>query len=258
MTAVAKEFALSGDAVGLEFAGGIRALSGVTFGIERGEFVSIVGPSGCGKSTLLRLVSGLLDPTEGTVQTAGHAARDVKERRDAGFVFQQPTLLPWRTVEQNVALPGELGPSPKRIDPARVRAALELVGLSDFARVFPHQLSGGMQMRVSLARALVTEPGVLLMDEPFAALDEITRQKLNEDLLTLWARDKWTGLFVTHNVVEAVFLSQRVFVMSARPGRIVEEIVIPFAYPRAPELRATAEFAALSGRVSAALRAVSE
>ncbi len=258
MTAVAKEFALSGDAVGLEFAGGIRALSGVTFGIERGEFVSIVGPSGCGKSTLLRLVSGLLDPTEGTVQTAGHAARDVKERRDVGFVFQQPTLLPWRTVEQNVALPGELGPSPKRIDPARVRAALELVGLSDFARVFPHQLSGGMQMRVSLARALVTEPGVLLMDEPFAALDEITRQKLNEDLLGLWARDQWTGLFVTHNVTEAVFLSQRVFVMSARPGRIVEELAIPFAYPRAPELRATAEFAALSGRVSAALRAVSE
>lgn len=258
MSAVTKEFALSGDAVGLEFAGGIRALAGVTFGIERGEFVSIVGPSGCGKSTLLRLVSGLLDPTEGTAQTAGHSARDVKAKRDVGFVFQQPTLLPWRTVRQNVALPGELGPAPNPIAASQVNAALELVGLSDFADVFPHQLSGGMQMRVSLARALVMRPGVLLMDEPFAALDEITRQKLNEDLLALWERDKWTGLFVTHNVIEAVFLSQRVFVMSARPGRIVEEIAIPFAYPRGPELRSTAEFAALSGRVSAALRAVSE
>lgn len=258
MNAAAKEHALSGEAVGLEFAGGIRALSGVTFAVERGEFVSIVGPSGCGKSTLLRLVAGLLDPTEGSIQTAGHASRDVKGNRDVGFVFQQPTLLPWRTVEENVSLPGELGPAPKAIDLARVRGALELVGLSDFARVYPHQLSGGMQMRVSLARALVTQPRVLLLDEPFAALDEITRQRLNEDLLSLWARDQWTGLFVTHNVTEAVFLSQRVFVMSARPGRIVEEIAIPFAYPRMPELRATGEFAALSGRVSMALRAVSE
>lgn len=239
---------------GLAYPGGLVALEGLTLSIARGEFVSIVGPSGCGKSTLLRLVAGLIPPTRGTLAVAGHEPRASRSLRDVGFVFQQPTLLPWRTVRANIELPGQLGRTPRPIDPAGIDAALALVGLADSASLLPHQLSGGMQMRASLARALVTRPEVLLLDEPFAALDEITRQRLNEDLLSLWRRDRWTGLFVTHNVIEAVFLSQRVLVMGPRPGRIVAEVPVPFPEHRVPELRADAEFARLAGEVSLALR----
>ncbi len=240
--------------VGLAYPGGLRALDRVDLSVDRGEFVSIVGPSGCGKSTLLRLVAGILEPTDGALAVAGHDPRASRSLRDVGFVFQQPTLLPWRTVRGNVELPGQLGRAPRPVTASEVDSALALVGLADAGRMYPHQLSGGMQMRASLARALVTRPEVLLLDEPFAALDEITRQRLNEDLLTLWLRDAWTGLFVTHNVVEAVFLSGRVLVMGPRPGRITAEVKVPFAHPRLPELRADPEFARLAGEVSLALR----
>lgn len=241
--------------VGLTFPGGVRALDGVTASIAAGDFVSIVGPSGCGKSTLLRLAAGLLQPTEGAL-TAGGLQPELarRERHATGFVFQQPTLLPWRTVRGNIHLAGELGHPPVSVPGPAIDQMLSLTGLGEFANARPHELSGGMQMRVSLARALVTRPSLLLLDEPFAALDDITRQGLNEELLALWARDRWTALFVTHNVSEAVFLSRRVIVMSARPGRIIADVEVPFAWPREPELRATPEFARLCGGVSARLR----
>lgn len=250
---------LESKGLSLVFPGGVRALAGLDLRVREGEFVSIVGPSGCGKSTFLRLAAGLLTPTEGTVRTGGgHDPRDKRWRRQVAFVFQQPTLLPWRTVERNVALPIELRGEGGSAAAARVREKVRLVGLEEFTAAHPHQLSGGMQMRVSLARALVTAPGLLLLDEPFAALDDITRQRLNEELLALRDRQRFTALFVTHNVSEAVFLGERVLVMSARPGRFVEELRVPFAYPRGPELRAEAEFAALCGEVSAMLRAAYE
>jgi NitT/TauT family transport system ATP-binding protein len=241
------------EALGLQFPNGTRALEGVGLELRAGEFASIVGPSGCGKSTLLRLVAGLVEPTAGTLEVGGQPAR----RREAAlaFVFQTPNLLPWRTVRANVALPFELGPGARRPDAAAIGEALAFVGLADFAGAHPHQLSGGMQMRVSLARALVLRPRLMLMDEPFGALDEITRQTLNEEVLRLWARDRWSCLFVTHNVFEAVFLSQRVLVMGPRPGRVVREVAVPFAMPRDPALRTTPEFARVAGEVAAALRA---
>ena len=239
----------------MDYPSGVAALDGVTLQVEAGQFVAIVGPSGCGKSTLLRLLSGLLQATSGRVSIAGEPP--AKARRQAApmsFVFQDPTLLPWRSVADNVRLPLELL-GDKRPDLGQVmQSALELVGLADFSAAYPAQLSGGMRMRVSLARALVTQPRLMLLDEPFAALDDITRSQLNEDLLALWRRSSWTGVFVTHNIAEAVFLSQRVLVMGPRPGRVIADVPVPFAWPRTSELRATAEFAQLTGQLSERLR----
>ena len=223
------------------FPSGVQALHDLDLEISRSQFVSIVGPSGCGKSTFLRLVAGLDEPTSGELRVEGH------DPLGLAFVFQDATLLPWRSVAHNITLPLEL----RREDAAeRVAQTLELVGLTDFAAAYPAQLSGGMRMRVSIARALVTRPQILLLDEPFGALDEITRQRLNEELLRLWQEDHWTSLFVTHNVSEAVFLSQRVLVMSARPGRILADIPIPFPYPRSPYLRSAPEFIRIANGIS--------
>lgn len=246
---------LAAEGVGLMFPGGVRALRNIDFSMKAGEFVSIVGPSGCGKSTLLRLVAGLLKPSEGSLGVEGlDCVRARREKTDIAFVFQSATLLPWRTVEANARLPLELRGGIDSRARERVGQVIELVGLHDFRRAFPHELSGGMQMRASLARALVTQPHLLLLDEPFGALDDITRQRLNEELLSLWERDRFTAIFVTHNVGEAVFLSSRVLVMSARPGTFLHEVAVPFAMPRLPELRADAGFARLTGEVSALLR----
>jgi NitT/TauT family transport system ATP-binding protein len=239
----------------LTYQGTLRALADVEFDISAGEFVSIVGPSGCGKSTLLRLVAGLIRPSRGQL-TVGGVDPPVARRRSGrlSFVFQDPTLLPWRSVEHNVRLPLELSRAPRPARAVAAAAALQMVGLSEFAPRFPSELSGGMRMRVSVARALATEPELLLLDEPFGALDDITRQTLNEELLELWIRRRWTGIFVTHNIAEAVFLSQRVLVMSARPGRIVADVPVPFELPRRGELRSRAEFARLTGEVADILR----
>ncbi|QDU39159.1 Bicarbonate transport ATP-binding protein CmpD [Maioricimonas rarisocia] len=240
--------------LGLTFEGGHRAIEEVGFRIAPGEFVSIVGPSGCGKSTLLRLVAGLLTPTAGTLDV-GATSRD--EHRPA-FVFQDPRLLPWRSVTGNVRLPLELLGQTSAETAATIASALELVGLTgEDATKSPRMLSGGMRMRVSLARALVTEPTLFLLDEPFGALDDIIRQRLNEDLVAIWQQRRPTTLFVTHNVSEAVFLSQRVLVMTPGPGRIAAEFAVPFEFPRRPGLRAETRFAELTGEVSATLREVS-
>lgn len=228
------------------FASGVEALSGVDLAVGRGRFASVVGPSGCGKSTLLRLVAGLEEPSGGALSVNGRAPR-ARGADDLGFVFQDPTLLPWRSLAGNVGLPLQLRRTP---DTGRVGELLELVGLADFADAFPAQLSGGMRMRAAIARALAIRPRLLLLDEPFGALDEITRQRLNEELLRLWQEDGWTGLFVTHNVAEAVFLGQQVLVMSARPGRVLAEVDVPFEYPRDPLLRTAPEFIGLAGEIS--------
>ncbi len=223
------------------FPSGVQALRDLNLEIGRGQFVSIVGPSGCGKSTFLRLVAGLDAPTSGELRVNSH------DPLGLAFVFQDATLLPWRPVAHNITLPLELR---READDERVAQTLELVGLTDFADAYPAQLSGGMRMRVSIARALVTRPQILLLDEPFGALDEITRQRLNEELLRLWQEDRWTGLFVTHSVSEAIFLSQRVLVLSARPGRLLGDIPIPFPYPRPPDLRSTSEFIRIANEIS--------
>jgi NitT/TauT family transport system ATP-binding protein len=235
--------------------GGVVALQGVDLSIARGEFVSLLGPSGCGKSTALRLLAGLEEPSAGQVLHAGSA--DATKAADTGFVFQEPTLMPWARVADNVALPLKLLGRPQAEIAQAVAPALASVGLADFARSYPRELSGGMKMRASIARALVTRPGTLLLDEPFAALDEITRFKLNQDLLTLWQRDRFTAVFVTHSVFEAVYLSQRIVVMSARPGRIAQEITIGAPYPRDDAYRASAEYATACVRVSQALQQAS-
>ena len=231
-------------------------LTDVSCRIREGEFVALLGPSGCGKSTFLRLVAGLMSPAAGTLTMHGMAPSIARrgERRVA-FVFQEPNLLPWRTVADNIRLPLELQKVPPRDHAERIVKSLQLIGLTpDDAKKRPRNLSGGMRMRVSLARALVTLPDVLLLDEPFAALDDVLRQQLNEDLVRIWMQHHWTSLFVTHNVAEAVFLSQRVLVMNKRPGTIVAEIPIPFSYPREPGLRADPEFARLCGELSLRLR----
>jgi len=238
------------------FPGGVQALRDVTLRVRAREFVSIVGPSGCGKSTWLRLVAGLLPGGQGALTVDGLDPLSARRRgNELAFVFQSPTLLPWRNVEENIRLPLELrGGSAARDGRARVDELLSLVGLEDFRRAHSHELSGGMQMRVSLARALVTRPRLLLLDEPFAALDDITRQRLNEELLLLWRRDGLTALFVTHNVGEAVFLGERVLIMSRRPGTIRHEIEVPFDHPRSPALRGEPEFARLTGEIGRLLR----
>jgi NitT/TauT family transport system ATP-binding protein len=235
---------------------GVMALGPLDLDVSRGEFVSLLGPSGCGKSTALRLIAGLNAPTSGTVQVAGRAdktragyAKDLA----IGFVFQEPTLMPWTSVRENVRLPLKLAHAPADQASARIDAALKQVGLADFADAFPRELSGGMKMRVSLARALVTDPDILLMDEPFAALDEITRFRLNNDLLALWRDLRKTIIFVTHSVFESVYLSQRVIVMTQRPGRIGAEFRIDASEPRAEDFRTSAEYAGYCRTVSKAL-----
>jgi NitT/TauT family transport system ATP-binding protein len=232
-------------AVGKRFQDGTVALDGADFRVAGGEFVSVVGPSGCGKSTLLRIASGLSDATGGKVQVGTDKI---------GYVFQDPTLLPWRTVQANVELFSELRGLPKEERRRRAAAALELVGLSEFAGHRPQALSGGMRMRVSLARSLTLEPELFLFDEPFGALDEITRERLNDELLQLYLTQRFTALFVTHSVMEAVFMSTRVLVMSGRPGRVLGDFPVPFEYPRSPRLRFDEAFARLAGQVSALLR----
>lgn len=228
----------------------------VTCEIRAGEFVAILGPSGCGKSTFLKLVAGLMPWTSGSL-TVGNADPEVARRtaQRTAFVFQEPNLLPWRTVADNIGLPLELRGISSDERSRQVEQSLSLIGLTpDDAQKRPRHLSGGMRMRVSLARALVTQPNVLLLDEPFAALDDVLRQQLNEELVRIWMQHRWTGLFVTHNVAESVFLAQRVLVMSRRPGTIVADMRVPFDYPRELALRADPDFARLTGELSAKLR----
>ena len=233
------------------FANGVQALANVSLDVEAGEFLSVLGPSGCGKSTLLRLIAGLIQPSSGTIDSA--AGDSSVGQAELGFVFQEPTLMPWATALANVALPLKLRGLARGERAARAAQVLANVGLKGFERTWPRELSGGMKMRVSIARALVTEPRLLLMDEPFAALDEITRHRLNADLLELWQRSKVTVVFVTHSVFESVFLSQRIAVMAARPGRVLSELSIATPYPRDASFRTSAEYAAYCRQASARL-----
>lgn len=222
---------------------GTQALLPVDLTIEEGEFVTLLGPSGCGKSTLLKMVAGLLEPTDGRLHLWRKPVAQLDESgKKMAFVFQSPTLMPWASVQTNVRLPLDLAGVPRTEADARVTEALALVGLSKFANALPRALSGGMQMRVSIARGLVTQPDLLLMDEPFGALDEITRHKLDADLLDLWRKKKLTVIFVTHSIHEAVFLSSRVVMMAARPGRVVEEFRIDAPYPRTADFMVSPEF----------------
>jgi NitT/TauT family transport system ATP-binding protein len=236
--------------VGKTFASGTRALLGLDLDIRPGEFVSLLGPSGCGKSTALRIVAGLSAPTEGAVEWPLAAAPG---QRRIGFVFQEPTLMPWASVFDNVKLPLDLQDAPAANVSDRVCAALDRVGLAEFHRAYPRELSGGMRMRASIARALVTEPQLLLMDEPFAALDEITRFKLNDDLLQMWRSLRTTIVFVTHSVFESVYLSSRVVVMAARPGRAFAELTFDPPSGRDQAFRTSAAYAENCRRASQAL-----
>jgi NitT/TauT family transport system ATP-binding protein len=231
---------------------GVMALGPLDLGVRKGEFVSLLGPSGCGKSTALRLIAGLNAPTSGTVGVANRAGA-ARAGQAIGFVFQEPTLMPWASVRENVRLPLKLAHAPPAEANARVDDTLTKVGLAEFADAYPRELSGGMKMRASLARALVTDPDILLMDEPFAALDEITRFRLNNDLLALWRDLRKTVIFVTHSVFESVYLSQRVIVMTPRPGRIHAELRIDAAEPRDEEFRTSADYAGYCRMVSKAL-----
>lgn len=227
-------------------------LEGINLSIERGEFVSIIGPSGCGKSTLLKLVAGLSTCSEGEIQVNGMTP--VNAREIVSFVFQDATLLPWRTVQKNVALALELERRTREEIASTTEKLLQLVGLSHVAGHYPRQLSGGMKMRASIARALATRPKVLLMDEPFAALDEMTRDRMNEELLRLRAEHHWTTLFVTHSVTEAVFLSSRVVVLAPHPGRIAHDLTVDLPYPRTAEMRESEAFDNVVNRTSKLLR----
>ena len=254
---------------------GVMALGPLDLAIRPGEFISLLGPSGCGKSTVLRLIAGLITPSTGTVQILRKqvlrkqvlrnqvprhedTASQFLDEQTIGFVFQEPTLMPWTTVRENVQLPLKLAHVSKANARERVNEAIERVGLADFAAAFPRELSGGMKMRASLARALVTDPDILLMDEPFAALDEITRFRLNNDLLALWRNLRKTVIFVTHSVFESVYLSQRVVVMTARPGRIGADIRVETAEPRGEEFRTSTAYADHCRKVSGALAPLEE
>lgn len=245
MDAAARAGGLACDGVGVTFPDGTEALRGVSFSVAPGELVAVVGASGCGKSTLLRAIAGLTAPTAGTVAA---------DRCALGYVFQDPTLLPWRTVRANVELFAELhgiaAPERRRL----AADAIALVGLTGSEQQRPAALSGGMRMRVSLARSLTLAPATFLFDEPFGALDEITRERLNDELLRLYATAGFAGVFVTHSVYEACYLAARVLVLSPRPGTVVAAVEVPFAYPRASDLRFEPEFAAVTGEVSRALR----
>jgi NitT/TauT family transport system ATP-binding protein len=242
------------DGVTKRFRNAAVALQDISLTVERGEFVTLLGPSGCGKSTLLKLVSGLSPVSEGKIAVNGMTP--VNARELISFIFQDATLLPWRTVEQNVGLGLELDYAARRLRKERVEKMLDLVGLSNVARRYPRQLSGGMKMRVSIARALVSRPRILLMDEPFAALDEMTRDRLNEELLRLYEEQKWTVLFVTHSVSEAVFLSSRVVILAPHPGRVAHEIPINLPWPRTAESRESPEFEEQVTQTSRLLRGV--
>jgi NitT/TauT family transport system ATP-binding protein len=230
------------------FNGTVTALQGMNLDLNEGDFLSLLGPSGCGKSTALRLIAGLMQPTHGRILWSGG-----QQKGDLGVVFQEPTLMPWATVAQNVYLPFRLRGQGFGTVRSRVAEALDLVGLANFHDAFPRELSGGMKMRVSIARALVTGPRLILMDEPFAALDEITRQKLNNDLLAMREKIGCTVIFVTHSVFESVFLSDRIVVMAPRPGRVVREIQVDAPYPRTMEFRTSTAYAAHAQVVSEAL-----
>ena len=247
MTMATRAPALRFSGVTKQFSGGTTALAGANLEVAAGEFVSVVGPSGCGKSTLLRIASGLDGITAGSVEVG---------TKRLGYVFQDATLLPWRSVQQNAGLFAELEKMDKAERRKKIGAALDLVGLAGFEKHLPKQLSGGMKMRASLARSFTLDPELFLFDEPFGALDEITRERLNDELLRTHQLRAFAALFVTHSVAEAVFLASRVVVMSARPGRVVADIGVPFGYPRLPELRYTPEFGALCGEVSSHLRSV--
>ena len=240
LTGVGKRFASAGKD------NGVDALRDVRFAIEAGQFVSLLGPSGCGKSTVLRLIAGLLTPDSGTISWQG-------KRPELGFVFQEPTLMPWADVRTNARLPLDLQKLPRRQADARAGAALERLGLSGFERAVPRELSGGMKMRVSIARALAAKPQVLLMDEPFAALDEPTRQTLNDDLLAVARQDGITTIFVTHSVMEASYLSDRVLVMSRRPGHVIADIALDQPTMRGAAFRLSPHFADRQRKVAAAL-----
>jgi NitT/TauT family transport system ATP-binding protein len=235
------------------YASSAPVLSAVDFTVAKGEFVSLIGPSGCGKSTVLKLISGLTPPSAGTISVDAMAPKDARET--ISYIFQDATLLPWRTVRQNVGLGLELeGLVPKDKREQKTAALLELVGLQNVARSYPRELSGGMKMRVSIARALATNPRLLLMDEPFAALDEMSRDRLNEELLRLRGEQKWTAVFVTHSVAEAVFLSTKIIVWAPNPGRIHAVFAVELPQPRTAALRDSPEFDALVTRVSHVLR----
>jgi NitT/TauT family transport system ATP-binding protein len=233
--------------VSFTFSDGTNVLQGVDLDVRPGEFVSIIGPSGCGKSTLLRLAAGLLPPSSGRVERA---------RPDVGYVFQDPTLLPWRTVLKNIELFGELHRMPRGELRLRARAVLDMTGLAGSEDKYPKALSGGMKMRASLARSLILQPRLFLFDEPFAAVDEITRQHLNDELIRLFSREQFAGLFVTHSVTEACYLASRVVVMTARPGRIHEQVHLPFGYPREESLRYEPGFVERAQQLSTMLHQV--
>jgi len=228
------------------YSNGVMAVKGLDLTIREGEFVSLLGPSGCGKSTVLRMIAGLGEVTRGRIEWASN-------RHEIGFVFQDPTLMPWASVFRNIYLPLRVRGVSRAEAAPRVERAMEQVGLAGFGKAYPRELSGGMRMRVSIARALVAEPRVLLMDEPFAALDEITRFRLNDDLLRLWASQRWTVVFVTHSVFESVYLSTRIVVMSARPGRVSSEFEVRVPAPRDPSFRTSASYAEQCRTVSARL-----
>jgi NitT/TauT family transport system ATP-binding protein len=225
------------------FSNGTLALSDMSLDVRRGEFMSLLGPSGCGKSTALRIIAGLGEPSSGTIEwPTAHSDAFGKDVHEVGFVFQEPTLMPWETVAGNVWLPLRLKGISRTAAREQVAEALQMVGLEAFAKSYPRELSGGMKMRVSIARALITRPKILLMDEPFAALDEITRFRLNNDLLSLWQRFGWTVVFVTHSVFESVYLSGRIVVMAARPGRVFRDLTIDAPYPRDEDFRTSTTY----------------
>ena len=229
-------------------------LDNINFTINRGEFVAIIGPSGCGKSTLLKLIANLISPTSGEINVGGGNSEFAPEK--LGYVFQEANLLPWQTTEQNIALPLKIKKTPSAEMHTKVQELLALVGLSDRADHYPRQLSGGMRMRVSIARALSTDPELLLLDEPFGALDEMTRDDLNESLLQLRAQNAWTAAFVTHSITESVFLGSKILVLSANPGQVYRVIDVPFACPRTAELRSEPEFLEKIREVTAVLHSL--
>ena len=250
-----KVIACEGLSLTFETADGpVQALSGIDLDIAKGEFVSLIGPSGCGKTTLLRVIADLEQPTDGSVRINSMTPNEARLKRAYGYVFQAPALYPWRTIAKNIALPLEIMGFAKEDRAERVRKGLELVNLTGFGNKFPWQLSGGMQQRASIARALSFDPDLLLMDEPFGALDEIVRDKLNEQLLRLWEKTQKTVVFVTHSIPEAVFLSTKIVVMSPRPGKIHDVIACNFPKDRTLDIRETPEFLDVANRVRQGLR----